>query len=125
MRWVLIGVGGGLGAMARHGLNVWLHGWLLSTTFPAGILVVNVAGSLGIGMLAGALAGDRIGLSQEARLFLFVGVLGGFTTFSSFALDTLTLLSSGQILLAAWNVAAQVGLGLAAVGVGYRLGLMV
>jgi fluoride exporter len=125
MTWILVGIGGGLGAVLRHAMNTWLHGWLLSTTFPAGILVVNVLGSLVIGLLAGGLAGSRFAWSAETRVFFFVGVLGGFTTFSSFTLDTLTLVRGGDLVLAALNVAGQVVLGLVAVGVGYRLGLMV
>jgi CrcB protein len=85
---------------------------------------VNVLGSAAIGLLAGLLAGSRLDLSVEARTFLFVGVLGGFTTFSAFSLDTLTLVRGGQAMLAAWNVAGQVGLSLLAVGAGYRVGLM-
>jgi CrcB protein len=119
--WILIAVGGGLGAMARHLLNSGIHRLAIGSTFPTGIFLVNVIGSAAIGILAGLLASDRVMLSHDARTFLIVGVLGGFTTFSSFSLDTLTLIRSGHMGLATWNVAGQVGLSLAATAIGFRL----
>jgi CrcB protein len=120
--WLLIGVGGGLGAMARHALNGWVQNWSPGSAFPTGILTVNIAGSLVIGLLAGGLASSRLDLSNDMRTFLVVGVLGGFTTFSSFSLDTLTLVRGGHLLLAAWNVGGHMVVGLLAVALGYRLG---
>lgn len=121
MLWLLIGIGGALGAMARHGVNHLIHQRALASSFPAGIFIINVAGSVAIGVLAGLLASQRVALSHEMRTFLVVGLLGGFTTFSSFSLDTLTLLREGQELRAAWNVVGQVGLSLAGVWAGFRL----
>jgi CrcB protein len=120
MMWLLVGVGGGLGAMARHGLNALVHKWLVGATFPHGIFLINVVGSAAIGVIAGLVAAARVDLSLEARTFLVVGVLGGFTTFSSFSLDTLTLLRGGHVGLAIGNVAGQVILSLVAVSLGYR-----
>jgi CrcB protein len=74
-----------------------------------------------IGALAGALAAGHIRMSHDTRIFVFVGILGGFTTFSAFGLDTLTLVIEGRAAYALLNVAAQVGLGLGAVFVGYTL----
>ena len=122
MIWVLVGVGGGIGAMARHAFNHVIHGWAMAATFPYGIFFINILGSAIIGLLGGLLATARLDLSVEARTFLVVGVLGGFTTFSSFSLDTLTLLRSGHSGLAIWNVVGQVGLSLLAVTVGFRVG---
>ena len=122
MIWFYIGVGGALGAMARHAVNHVVHQRLLATTFPLGILAINVLGSAAIGVLAGLIASDRLNLSLELRTFLIVGVLGGFTTFSSFSLDTLTLIKSGQTDAAFANIAGQVGLSLIAVWCGYRVG---
>jgi CrcB protein len=121
MTWILVGVGGGLGAMARHGLNHFIHQRALASTFPLGIFVVNVLGSTVIGVLAGLLSSNRIHWADQARTFAVVGVLGGFTTFSSFSLDTLTLIRSGHHLQATWNVFGQVGLSLIGVWIGYRV----
>jgi CrcB protein len=121
LTWLLVGAGGALGAMARHGLNAIVHRLAGFGVFPAGIFVINVTGSAVIGVLAGLIASGRLHVTAEWRLFLVVGVLGGFTTFSSFSLDTLTLIRSGHLGQAAWNVAGQVGLSLLAVIVGYRL----
>ena len=121
MTWIAVGAGGALGAILRHGLN----GWILRSNplagFPLGIFVVNVAGSATIGVLAGLVASSRIHLSPDARTFLIAGILGGFTTFSTFSLDTLNLLRSGQPMMAFLNVAGQVILSLALVALGYRL----
>ena len=119
--WILVGVGGALGAMARHALNHVVHQRALSSTFPFGIFIVNVTGSVLIGLLAGALAGGRFHLSYPARTFLIVGVLGGFTTFSSFSLDTLALIRDGHHLQAAVNVIGQVSLSLLGVWLAFRL----
>ena len=121
MTWLLVGAGGALGAMARHGLNHVVHQRALPAAFPLGIFLVNVSGSLVIGLLAGALAAGRAHLSNDGRTFLIVGVLGGFTTFSSFSLDTLTLLRAGHHVQAAANVIGQVALSLIAVWAGFRL----
>ena len=120
--WVVVGVGGALGAMARHGVNHLVHQRQLASTFPAGIFLINVAGSFAIGLIAGLLAGNRVHLSHHARAFVIAGFLGGFTTFSSFSLDTLALVRDGHPGQALWNVAGQVGLSLIGVWAGFRLG---
>jgi len=122
MTWLLIGVGGAVGAMARHGLNHLVHQRWISSVFPIGIFLINVTGSIIIGALAGLLASGRLHWSMPERTFVIVGVLGGFTTFSSFSLDTLTLVRDGHMGLALWNVAGQVGLSLLGVWAGFRLG---
>ena len=119
--WLAIAAGGAIGAMARHGLNHVIHArW--ATRFPAGIVAVNVLGCFVIGLLAGLIASDRLGMREYWREFVFVGVLGGFTTFSTFGLDTLVLARSHSAVYAVANVAAQVGGGLIAVWAGYQLG---
>jgi CrcB protein len=122
MTWLLVGVGGALGSMARHGLNHLVHQRALTSTFPFGIFLVNVIGSVVIGAIAGLLAPGRLHASYEMRTFLIVGVLGGFTTFSSFSLDTLALMRGGHTFQAVVNVVGQVGLSLIGVWVGFRLG---
>ena len=121
MIWLLIGAGGALGAMARHGINVAIHARYGADPFPVGALVVNVLGCLSAGILAGLLASSRVDLPLEARTFLMVGLFGGFTTFSAFGVDTFTLLHSGHYATAAMNVVAQIGLTLAAVWAGFAL----
>jgi len=122
LKWLAIGLGGALGSMARHGVNVAVSR-LGGHATPYATLVVNVTGCAVIGVLAGLVAGGRLTMGPTTRLFVFVGVLGGFTTFSSFGLDTLTLAHEGRHAAAAWNVVLQVVVGLAAVAGGYFVGL--
>ncbi|MCC7044419.1 MAG: fluoride efflux transporter CrcB [Acidobacteria bacterium] len=122
MTWLVVGVGGALGAMSRHALNGWVLRLNLIPGFPAGIFLVNVVGSAAIGLLAGLIASGRLQVSPDVRTFLMVGILGGFTTFSSFSLDTIALLRTGQPGMAALNVFGQLALSLAAAAIGYRLG---
>ena len=114
------GAGGALGAITRHGAGV-LTNRLIGSPMPYATAFVNIIGCAVIGVLAGGVAGGHIRMSTEARLFVFVGVLGGFTTISSFGLDTLTLFIEGRPSQALLNVVFQVGLGLSAVFVGYTL----
>jgi CrcB protein len=111
--FLLVGVGGALGSMARYGIGLVLPS---SAGFPFATLAVNVIGCFCIGLAMPALA--RVGpLPLELRLFVIVGFLGGFTTFSAFGIETVSLLRSG-VGVALVNIAANVGLGLAAVVVG-------
>ena len=123
MIWILVGVGGALGSMARHGVNHLIQSRWLSA-FPFGIFTINVVGSVAIGVVAGLAASGRWSASVEARTFLVVGVLGGFTTFSSFSLDTLTLIRGGHLGYAMWNVGGQVVLSLLGVAAGYQAALL-
>jgi CrcB protein len=125
MTWLLVGAGGAIGAIARHALNHFVHQRWVSSAFPLGIFLVNVIGSIVIGAIAGVLASGRVHWSLPARTFVIVGLLGGFTTFSSFSLDTLALARDGHAGMALWNVAGQVGLSLLGVWAGFRLGQLV
>src|SRR5438067_4023350 len=118
MTWIAVGAGGALGSLARHGVNLLFSHFTGSAT-PWATASVNILGSLAIGVLAGLTAGGRLHLAAPARTFIFVGILGGFTTFSSFMLDTLTLGHGTQHRLALVNLAAQLVLGCAAVFAGY------
>ena len=122
MTWIAIAVGGAIGSMARHGVNHLVHMRGLTRAFPVGTVVANLAGCFLIGLLAGLIASDRLALRAHWREFVFVGLLGGFTTFSTFGLDTLTLARTQSAGQAAANVAVQVIGGLLAVWVGYYLG---
>jgi CrcB protein len=115
--WVALG--GGIGAAARHGVNVW-SGRVLGTEFPWHTLIVNVAGCFVMGLLTGLLA-LKLNLSQEARAFLTTGILGGFTTFSAFSLDVAMLVERKAALAAGAYVAASVLLSILAVFAGLHL----
>ena len=118
-RWLLIAMGGAAGSLLRYALQGWVHR-LAGTALPLGTLVVNVLGCLVIGFLAAACAGP-ISLRDDYRLGLTVGLLGGFTTFSTFGWETFALTSSGQVRWAVANVALSCTLGLLAVWFGARL----
>jgi CrcB protein len=117
MRFLLIGLGGFVGSVLRYWVTIAAQGVPPRTAFPLGTLVVNVVGCFAIGALAAA-AEARGTLSPEVRAFVGVGVLGGFTTFSAFANETVAAARSGAAVMAAVNVVASVGLGLAAVWAG-------
>lgn len=108
--YLIIFVGAGIGGMLRHAVNVAAVR-LLGYGFPFGTLIVNVLGSFLVGVLAGYFA-YRTGLSQHVRLFLTTGILGGFTTFSAFSLDTALLVERHSYWLAAGYVAGSVGVSL-------------
>jgi CrcB protein len=115
--WVALG--GALGSVARYACSGVAVRWL-GAGFPYGTLFVNVTGSFTIGLLAALVTADgRPSLGADARAFLLVGVLGGFTTFSSFSLETLNLARSGALAPAMLNVAGSVVLCLAAVSFGF------
>jgi CrcB protein len=105
---LLVFAGGGLGAVARHGVNLISARWL-GTDLPWGTFIVNVVGSIAMGLLAGWFAfRAEVPWSQEMRVFLTTGFLGGFTTFSAFSLDTALLIERGAPAAAAVYVAASV-----------------
>ena len=124
MIWLAVAAGGALGSMARHGVNL-LFAHVLERAIPYATASVNLLGSATIGLLAALIASGRLHLSSGMRTFVFVGILGGFTTFSSFMLDTFTLGHGGDHALAFWNVALQTSFGLAAVWAGYRIGMAI
>lgn len=110
MNYLIVFLGGGFGAALRHGVNV-TAARALGTAFPYGTFFVNVTGSLVMGLMAAyfAFKGDA---TQHWRLLLTTGVLGGYTTFSAFSLDTALLYERGEIWLAAFYVVASVVLSL-------------
>ena len=114
LKVLLIAVGGAAGALARYGLGGWVQNRLGDSTFPWGTLAVNVTGCLVIG-LVWVLGEEKAMLSPQGRLLLMTGLLGAFTTFSTFGLETVGLVSKGQWLAAGGNIAGNVLLGLIAV----------
>ena len=118
----LVAGGGALGAMLRF----WVGGWLLRQLgdgLPWGTLTVNLAGSALIGALAALADSGRVALPSEVRLFLMVGLLGGFTTFSAFSLQTVGLLRAGDFTAAGLNVVLSVMLCLAATFAGHLVAM--
>lgn len=114
--WVALG--GAIGAAARYGVVQWASArW--GTTFPWGTLAVNITGSLLIGVLAALLSSRQS--DPALRLLLITGVLGGYTTFSAFSLETLTMLTEQRSLAALAYVGGSVVLGLAAAAIGYAI----
>lgn len=120
MKWVLLFAGGGLGAALRFALATWVDS-RASPDFPWGTMVVNLVGCFAIGLLV-TLAELRGGLAPSVRLFLVAGLLGGFTTFSTFSLETWLLVETREFGLAFANAAGALMAGLAAVFIGVWLG---
>jgi len=121
MIWIAVAGGGALGSMARHAVNLFFA-HALERAVPYATAAVNTAGSLVIGLLAGLLATGRLHMSAELRTFVFVGILGGFTTFSSYGLDTYTLFRGGHTGLGLLNAVGQMVIGLSAVWLGFAIG---
>lgn len=115
--WVALG--GGIGAAARHGVNVW-SGRVLGTEFPWHTLIVNLLGCFLMGLLIGLMA-LKLNLSQEVRAFLATGILGGFTTFSAFSLDVAMLIERKAMLSAGAYVGSSVLFSILAVFAGLFL----
>jgi CrcB protein len=117
--FLIVFLGGGLGAALRHGINL-LSVRLFGTAFPWHTLIENVTGSLVMGLLAAyfALKGDA---SQHWRLFMTTGILGGYTTFSAFSLDTVLLYERGETAMAALYVLASVALAIGGLFAGLAL----
>ena len=116
--WIAVAVGGALGSVARHGVNRIVHQEWPLLRFPLATVIVNIVGCGVIGVLAGLVATGRLPMRANWREFVFVGILGGFTTFSTFGLDTITLVRSGDSSQAFLNILLHVVCGLAAVHFG-------
>jgi CrcB protein len=120
--WVLLG--GAFGTGCRYYLSSFVYDIVKRPTFPYANLIINVSGSFIIGLLA-ELFEARVLVSPATRAALLTGVLGGYTTFSSFSFETFSLLRDGQWLLAALNAVGSVTLGLIAVWAGIRLAQLI
>lgn len=114
---LVVALGGALGSVSRYLLGSWTQTLSKSIDFPYGTLTVNLIGCFVIGFLS-QLAEARGAFTSESRLLVFIGVLGGFTTFSSFGNDTVNLLRDGEMVNALVNVGANVILGLFLVWLG-------
>jgi fluoride exporter len=121
---LLVGFGGFIGSIARYLASGYVQQSTKSIDFPYGTLAVNVIGCFIIGFLA-QLAESRGAFTSESRLFVFVGILGGFTTFSSFGNETLNLARDSQMMNALANIGANVILGLFAVWLGRTVSYLI
>lgn len=119
---LLVGFGGFLGSMLRFVVGLGAQRLVGTSSFPLGTLCVNLVGCFAIGLVAGLLE-TRAPVGLSLRLFLVVGVLGGFTTFSAFGYETFALLKEGQALRAAVSAGLQVVLGILLVWGGHTLAL--
>ena len=117
MTWIAVGVGGALGSMGRHWVNTLISHWF-EQPVPWATFAVNLVGCLVIGALAGQIATGRLTLSPVMRTFVFVGILGGFTTFSSFEYETYQAVRGGARAIGLCYVAGSVLAGYLAVWAG-------
>jgi CrcB protein len=125
LSYLWIGLGGAIGSLCRF----WLSGLVaqrVGETFPWGTLVINISGSFAIGLFTALTDVDgRLMVSPGCRQFFIIGVCGGYTTFSSFSVQTLSLMNDGDWLKAGANAVLSVGLCLAAVWVGHMLAMSI
>ncbi|MCP3904356.1 MAG: fluoride efflux transporter CrcB [Planctomycetes bacterium] len=124
MKLLIVAAGGALGTGLRYAMSGWVYRVTPMAAFPWGTLVVNVLGCLLIGLFAG-LAEQRQVLGPMTRLFLLIGVLGGFTTFSTFAYETYGLGRDQESVRALGNITLHVVLGLVGVWAGYVLSRLI
>ncbi|MBN1407856.1 MAG: fluoride efflux transporter CrcB [Calditrichaceae bacterium] len=115
-----IGAGGFIGAVSRYVVSGMFYRFFGKAMFPYGTLAVNIIGCLLIGFLSG-ITEDRQILSPEMKLFIFIGILGGFTTFSTFGYEIFSFVRDGQILSSFTNLTLHMILGLGAVWLGYTV----
>lgn len=117
---LLVGLGGMIGSVARYKAGGWLLHQTLLERFPWSTFAVNVAGCLAAGVLAGLVEKHDL-FAADTRVFLFTGLLGGFTTFSAFGLDAIYLVRRGELMTAVSYAGLSVIVGIAAVWLGFRL----
>lgn len=121
--WLAIAAGGAFGSLLRFGMSTWVHSFA-GRAFPYGTLAVNVIGCLAMGFLF-VLFVDRFSDNTVLRAGVLIGVLGGFTTFSSFSIETFNLIEQGELTRAAVNIFGSLILCMAATWLGVILGRQV
>jgi CrcB protein len=120
MNFLIVFLGGGIGAALRHGFNLVIPR-LVGTAFPYATMFENISGSVVMGLLAGYFAFRSGETAQSWRLFLTTGILGGYTTFSTYSLDSMLLYERGEIGLATLYVLASVALSIGGLAAGLAL----
>ena len=113
---LLLATGGAIGTVSRYAISGMTHKYIAGT-FPVGTLMVNVLGSLIIGLIWGIW--ETASISSHMRTFIFIGILGGFTTFSTYSLETLNLFREGEVKMAIVNILANNILGILMVFAGF------
>ena len=113
---LLVGLGGSIGSMLRYAVSHFFR----SSSFPIATLIVNIIGSLVIGIVIGIAAKDA-GFSQNWKLFLTTGICGGFTTFSAFSAENLLMLQNGKYILSLVYICSSIVAGIAAAWLGFKL----
>jgi CrcB protein len=124
MNILLVGIGGALGSISRYLLGTWIQSLSRSLDFPFGTLTVNLIGCFVIGFFS-QLAETRGAFTPQSRAFVFIGILGGFTTFSSFGNDTINLFRDGESFNALLNIGANVLIGLTLVWLGRTVAYLI
>lgn len=122
MGYLWVAIGGAIGAVSRYALSGWINDWF--GPGPLAIFIVNVSGSFLIGFIT-AVTQDRFIIDPEVRLLMTVGVLGAYTTFSTWMYETLQLIESGEYVRAAANAFGSLAVGLVAVYLGTVVGRIV
>lgn len=122
LKFFIIALGGAIGTLGRYFMG-GLDYRFSNGVFPVSTLVVNATGSLAIGFLWGV--ADRLTISPNVRTFIFIGILGGYTTFSTFSLETFNLMKDGEYQIAVLNAALSVILGIGAVFAGFIISKIV
>jgi CrcB protein len=116
--WIGLALLGGVGAVGRYLVDGWIGGRYRGE-FPLGTFAVNISGTFALGVLTGA------HVANAALFIVGTGLIGAFTTFSTWMFETQRLLEDGEVAVAGWNVAASIAAGLAAGGAGWALGALV
>ena len=116
----LIGIGGFIGSIMRYLIYIWTQSLFKELSFPLGTLIVNISGCLLLGLLNGWAENHQF-FTLQIRLFMFVGLLGSYTTFSTFSYQTIEMIQNGHSYQALLNVAIQVIVGLFAAFIGFQI----
>ncbi|MCK5541423.1 MAG: fluoride efflux transporter CrcB [Desulfobacterales bacterium] len=116
----LVGIGGFIGAVMRHMVTIWSKGLFEGLSFPLGTLIANISGCLLLGLLNGWAENHHFFTSQ-IRLFMFVGILGSYTTFSTFSYETIEMMQNGDSIQTLLNITVQVIVGLFAAFIGFQI----
>ena len=116
----LVVIGGFIGSVMRYLVNIWSKGLFEGLSFPLGTLIVNISGCLLLGLLNGWAENHQFFTSQ-IRLFMFVGILGSYTTFSTFSYETIKMMQNGDSFQALLNISIQVLVGLFAAFIGFQI----
>lgn len=116
----LIGIGGFIGSILRYLVTIWSQNLFKEFSFPLGTLIVNITGCLLLGLLNGFAENHQF-FNSQVRLFMFVGILGSFTTFSTFGYETIEMMQNGDSFKAMLNITIQVIVGLFAAFIGFQI----